>query len=937
MLHRRARLLALILCLVLASIAVLRAQGTMPAPAFGPYTVGDDYFLGTYTQLVDYWTRLAQRSDRLELVEIGKTGEGRSMVMAIITSPENHQKLDRYKEISRRLAQAEGLTDEEARKLAAEGRAVVWIDGGLHGTEVTGAQQLFLMAYEMASRNDAETLRFLRDDILLLVPVNPDGMELVSNWYMRQADPKKRTFDDLPKLYNRYVGHDNNRDFYINNQPETKAISRQHYIEWIPQVVYNQHQTGPVGVMLFAPPFRDPFNYNMDPLVLMGIDLFGSAMHTRFLLENKAGSTMRNGATYSTWYNGGLRTTTGFHNQIGLLTEMKGTPAPMEIPLVPERQLASGELPMPIAPQVWHFRQSLEYSISANRSVLDTASKHREDLLFDIYRMGKNSMERGSRDSWTVTPRRVDAMVAAWQKDNPGATRVAGSRGPTPIPSRYFDLLRQPAQRDPRGFIIPSDQSDFSTATKFVNALIESGIAVHRATGAFQAAGKSYPAGSYVVKTTQAFRPHVLDMFEPQDHPNDIPYPGGPPKPPYDATGYTLALQMGVQFDRVLDAFDGPFEKLPGVVKLPPGTVAEARTVAGYLLSHQVNDAFTATTRLLASKEDVYWLQQPFTSGGNTFPAGTIYVPAKPTTRATVQKIAADTGVHLETVATRPAGDALKLRPMRVALWDQYGGSMPSGWIRWLFEQQFPIAVDLVYPPALDEGNLAAKYDVIIFPDGAIPDPEARSGGRSERAGVDRESLPPEWKDKVGSVTAAKTVPQLRRFVEEGGTIVAIGDSTNLAYDLGLAIRNHLVERLPNGTERRLGPEQFYIPGSLLECSVDNTNPLAYGMPGKLDVFFDNSPVFRLEPDAARRGARAVAWFAGPEPLQSGWAWGQGYLQGGAAVVEARLGKGNVFLFGPLVTFRGQPHASFKFLFNAIYYGGATPVRLAGPKGTNQD
>jgi hypothetical protein len=184
-------------------------------------------------------------------------------------------------------------------------------------------------------------------------------------------------------------------------------------------------------------------------------------------------------------------------------------------------------------------------------------------------------------------------------------------------------------------------------------------------------------------------------------------------------------------------------------------------------------------------------------------------------------------------------------------------------------------------------------------------------------------------------VTAAKTVPQLRRFVEDGGTIVAIGDSTNLAYDLGLAVRNHLVERLPNGTERRLGPEQFYIPGSLLECSVDNTNPLAYGMPGKLDVFFDNSPVFRLEPDAARRGARAVAWFAGPEPLQSGWAWGQGYLQGGAAVVEARLGKGNVFLFGPLVTFRGQPHASFKFLFNAIYYGGATPVRLAGRKGAN--
>jgi hypothetical protein len=931
--HRRSRFVAPILLLVFASIAILHAQGTIPAPKFGAYTVGDDYFLGNYSQLVDYWTRLAQISDRMKLVEIGKTGEGRPMVMAIITSPENHQKLDRYKDISRRLAQAEGLTDEEAHKLAAEGRAVVWIDGGLHGTEVTGAQQLFLMAHEMVGRNDAETLRFLRDDILLLVPVNPDGMELVSNWYMRQADPNKRTFDDLPKLYNKYVGHDNNRDFYINNQPETKAISRQHYVEWIPQVIYNQHQTGPVGVMLFAPPFRDPFNYNMDPLVLMGIDLFGSAMHTRFLLENKPGSTMRNGATYSTWYNGGLRTTTGFHNQIGLLTEMKGTPTPMEIPLVPERQLASGELPMPIAPQVWHFRQSLDYSLSANRSVLDTASKHREDLLFNIYRMGKNSIGRGSRDTWTVTPRRVDAMLAAWQKDNPNTTRAAGSRGPTPIPSKYYDLLRQPAQRDPRGFIITADQPDFLTATRFVNALIESGIAVHRAIAPFQAAGKSYPAGSFVVKTAQAFRPHVLDMFEPQDHPNDIPYPGGPPKPPYDATGYTLALQMGVQFDRLLEAFDGPFEKLPGVVKVPPATASEAKAVTGYVLSHQVNDAFTATTRLLAAKEDVFWLGQPFTAGGRTFPIGAIYVAAKPATRATVQKIAAETGVGFEAVAVRPTGDALKLRPMRVALWDQYGGSMPSGWIRWLFEQQFPMALDVVYPPALDEGNLAAKYDVIIFPDGAIPDRDARSAER--QAPVDRESLPPEWKDKVGSVTAAQTIPQLRRFVEDGGAIITIGDSTNLAAHLGLPVRNHLVERLPNGTERRLGPEKFYIPGSLLECRVDNSNPLAYGVPETLDVFFDNSPVFRLEPDAAQRGVRTVAWFPGPEPLRSGWAWGQGYLQGGAAALDARVGKGKLFLFGPLITFRGQPHASFKFLFNAIYYAGATPVRLGAPaKGT---
>ena len=241
----------------------------------------------------------------MKVVEIGKTAEGRPMLMAIVTSPENHAKLARYKEIANRLARAEGVSDEEARKLAAEGKAVVWIDSGLHATECINAQGMFTFVHQMASQNDPETLRILNDVITLVVIVNPDGMELVSNWYMRQADEKQRSTSGIPVLYEKYAGHDNNRDWYMNNLPETEATSRQLYIEWNPQIMYNQHQTGPAGTVLFVPPFRDPFNYNYDPLVPMGIDLVSTSIHNRFVTEGKPGATMRSGASYSTWFNGG--------------------------------------------------------------------------------------------------------------------------------------------------------------------------------------------------------------------------------------------------------------------------------------------------------------------------------------------------------------------------------------------------------------------------------------------------------------------------------------------------------------------------------------------------------------------------------------------------------------------------------------------------------
>jgi len=291
-----------------------------------------------------------------------------------------------------------------------------------------------------------------------------------------------------------------------------------------------------------------------------------------------------------------------------------------------------------------------------------------------------------------------------------------------------------------------------------------------------------------------------------------------------------------------------------------------------------------------------------------------------------VQKLATDKGLSFDP-ASRPSGDAMRLKLVRIGLWDQYGGSMPSGWIRWMLEQyEFPFEV--VYPATLDAGNLNNRFDVLVFVGGAIP---ARDVSGGETGGQpSAESIPAEFRDRLGSVTVAKTVPELKKFLEAGGTILTIGTSTAMGYHVGLPIRNALVERVQGFAERSLPNEKFYVPGSILEARLDNTNPLTYGMDERSLVFFDRSPAFRLQPEASLKGVKAVAWFDSATPLRSGWAWGQQYLDQAVAIVEAPVGKGRLVLFGPEITWRAQPHGTFKLLFNGIYYGGATTTRAAG-------
>jgi hypothetical protein len=373
-------------------------------------------------------------------------------------------------------------------------------------------------------------------------------------------------------------------------------------------------------------------------------------------------------------------------------------------------------------------------------------------------------------------------------------------------------------------------------------------------------------------------------MFEPQDHPNDLRYPGGPPIPPYDIAGWTLALQMGIQYDRILDGFDGPFVKMTGVLAPPAGMIQGPAKPAGYVISHRINNSFTLVNRLLKSGSEVYWL-----------PPDGIWIPASAVAKAVLEKGAVELGVPAQASPIGPLDRVVKLKQSRIGLYDQYGGLAPSGWTRWLFEQ-FEFPFEVVYPQTLDKGN--RKYDVLVLTDGAF----RKGAGGSQPTPA---SIPSEYRSWLGRITEDKTVPQLKQFVQGGGTLVTIGSSTGLAELLGVPVSSPLAG---------LSREQFYVPGSLMRATVDTTNPLAFGMGPEAIMFFDSSPVFKLEGDVQR-----VAWFAGPETLASGWAWGQEHLDGSTAVAEAKLGAGRVVLLGPEIAFRGQSHGTFKLLFNALY------------------
>ncbi|MBI4544698.1 MAG: peptidase M14 [Gemmatimonadetes bacterium] len=855
--------------------SALQAAAPHPAEVFG-FEPGADYKLADHSQIVDYFRRLDRASDRVLVREIGRSVLGRPLILAFISSAENISRLEQLRAISTRLARAADVPEEEARRLAAEGKAVVWIDGGLHATEVAGAQQMPLLAYLVATEESEAMRRIRQEVVLLLMPVmNPDGLDITAGWYRRHLGTPFET-SDLPWLYHHYVGHDNNRDFYMLTQPESRAVARLLYHEWYPQIVYNHHQTAPFPARIFVPPFADPVNPNIPPLVTRGVNLLGSAMTRRFAEERKPGPVSRVG--FDMWWNGGMRTAPYFHNMVGILTETAlyryATPKEYSADSLP-RSFGRGSSMSAAEPSVfypdpwrggwWRLGDAVDYMITASLAVLETAAALREEWLYNIYRMGRWAIEAGQRGS-------------------------------------------------PFAFVIPSgEQWDAGEAAELVRVLRWGGIDVTRAAEAFEAGGKRFAAGSYVIYTAQAFRAYILDLLEKQVYPDMRLYAGGPPAPPYDMTGWTLPIQMGVRVERV----EAPFRVAGEPVAepaLPAGRVT-GEAAFGYVLSHRPNASALAINRLLRAGERVAWAREPFQAGGATHDAGAIVVRARgDRTRARVEALSRELGLDLMGLAARPAVALRELRLPRVALYKSWVANMDEGWTRWLLER-YEFALDTLHDGDIRRGQLS-KYDAIV-----LPDQSAERILNGHRAG----SMPAEYVGGLGVEGAAA----LKRYVAQGGRVVALDGAANFVIEqFGLPLRD-AVDGVPT--------EQFFVPGSLLRLAVDPSHPVGYGMPAEAAAFFVRSRAFDiLEPAEAggRRADRAplevVAHYPPGELLLSGWALGEKkHLGGKAAVVRAQLGSGDVVLIGFRSQFRGQPRATFKLLFNALH--GATLPDRSGP------
>lgn len=859
--------LAAVLLATAASTLTTAQPATPPTPesvlGFVPCA---DYTLGTSEQIAEYFRALDRSSDRIQLVEMGQSAEGRTELLAIISSAENLRRIDRLKAISERLAMARDLTDQEARALADEGRAVVWIDFGLHSTEVAHAQTAPILAYRAVTDESAE-MQAIRDNVvLLLVPdMNPDGTTLVANWYMQHVGTPYE-HSSPPELYQKYVGHDNNRDWFMFNMPESRNAARQLYEEWFPQIVYNQHQAAPFPARIFVPPFEDPMNPSIPPLVMRGINLVGDAMTRRFDQEGKSGVISR--ISFDTWWNGGMRTAPYFHNMVGILTETahaSATPAVYD-PVTFPRTFADGTptlepttyYPNPYRGGEWQFRDSCEYMLTGSMAVLDIGAKRRGEWLYDIYQMGR------------------DAIAA-------GATET---------------------------YIVSGDQHDPGTAVKLVNTLRRGGVEIERALEPFTAGGTSYPAGSFLIRGAQPFRPYVTDLLNPQVYPDRRLYPGGPPERPYDLTGWTLPLQMGVEVTKVDERVEAPSEPVTWA-EVPEGAVV-GDTSFGYAIDPRANDAFLAANRAFAAGDEVFRVPAELTLTGETWPAGAFVVGAGPTTRERLEATATELGLRVVGVNQRP--DALvPLDQPRVGLYHAWGGNMDEGWTRWLLEQfEFPFQV--VHDDEIRAGNLGSAFDVLILPDATFA---------QMVHGLSPGTMPPEY---TGGMTI-EGAAHVRSFVLDGGTLVALDTAASLPLTLfDLPVRDV--------TEGR-SEEDFFIPGTVLALQVNPDHPLGFGMATEAAAFFVRSPAFEVGRPASRfdqnRGTRlvedpratTVANYPADDLLLSGWALGEDVLANRAAAVEVEAGEGRIVLLGFRAQHRGQPHGTFKLLFNAIYRGSA--------------
>ncbi|HEX9971929.1 MAG TPA: M14 metallopeptidase family protein, partial [bacterium] len=555
---------------------IISAQ--IPSPqSFLGFEIGEAKKLADMHQIIDYFNQLDAASDRIFVQEVGKTTEGNPFIVAYITSVENHQNLEKYRQYQQLLADPRKISIEEAEKMIAEGKAIVMINCSIHATEIGASQMSMKLAYDLATKNDPKTREILDNVILLLIPMhNPDGIQMVVDWYRKYLGTKYES-SPMPWLYNTYTGHENNRDWYMFTQIESQLTIKVHNA-WHPQIVVDMHQMGSRGARLFVPPYIDPYEPNVDPIIQQQVAMMGTFIAMELTAEGKAGVMHSQG--FDAWTPG--RAYHHYHGGIRILTEIArvriASPISIKFEDLPNSvKSPSVSMPLPWKGGDWTLKDIIAYDYSAVKAALTNAARLRKNWLRNFYQIHKKAVNRTD---------------------------------------------------PPFAFIIPSEQQDVPATIKMLQTLQMGLVEIHQAKMDFVVDGQNFPNGAYIIFLAQPYGSYAKALLEKQVYPEIRETPDGPLKMPYDVVAHTLPLLMGVKVVTIDQPFQVDAEKLDKIQK-PAGSIADAGNVFGYACGHETNDDIIALNRLLKNNHHVYWAAESFESQGKIYPAGTMIVKNK--------------------------------------------------------------------------------------------------------------------------------------------------------------------------------------------------------------------------------------------------------------------------------------------------------------------
>ncbi|MEM0103804.1 MAG: M14 family metallopeptidase [Candidatus Methanomethylicia archaeon] len=846
----------------------------IPSPKeFFGFEIGEDRKLARWDKIVEYFYLLAERSKRIKVVELGKSTEGNPFILAYISSPENLEKLEEYRRISYTLANPKGLTDSEALSLAKKGKAVIAITNSLHATEVGGTQMAVQLAYHLVTSDD-ETVREILDNvILLLFPCfNPDGQIMVVDWYYKYLGTEYEGTSP-PWLYHKYTGHDNNRDAIALTQKESQMFSKVIYKEWMPQAYIDNHHMGSYGARLYIPPWYDPICPEIDPLVYREHQWFGGFMAVK--LEEAGCQGVESGPPFTAEWTASFLNLANMMNICAMLTESASVKIATPI-YVHKHQLTGHRgrvgdkkqysFPNPWPGGWWRLKDIVKQQFVSNMAALELAAKMKDTILYNMYLKAKRNIEKGLNES-------------------------------------------------PYAFIVSlDDQHDPNTALKMIDLFRKLDVEVHVAKKPFKVGNKIYPAGTYVIFTSQPKRSFVKYVLEKTEYPDNewTRARDGTPIRPYDVASYTIPDYMGVNVDIVEEKLDGEFE-LIGDVVYPSIPIEPSKF--GYLMDCRFNDTFAAVNVLLASGFKVYRvLKDVNVSSGIILPVGSFYIPVQENVWDKLNEVSKEFHIPVYSLTSELNVDIVEIKPARIGIYQRYyGGNMDEGWTRWLLEH-FRFPVQVVMDNDIKSGELTKKIDVLIFADDSTAIILGESKEAVEKALTERfkrpvflPPIPPEYMSGIKK----DGVEKVREFVVNGGTILTFNNACEFAIEtLKLKLNN---------VAKNLDPKTFFCPGSVLKVNVDITHPLCYGMPRSSKVFFYDSPIIEILPTFYSEQYEAPVTYPERDIKSSGWLIGESYLSRKPALIVAKEGKGKAILYAFRPQFRAQTHATFKLIFNALY------------------